>query len=195
MKTDMNETRLEALSALLDGEAEGTPGDALAELLREPLARRAWGRYHLISDCIRGQLPARIDPELAARIARRLRDEPTVLAPAAGRQNWMRPLAGLAVAASVAAMAILGVRGGFGTGPGEPATQLAASMQAPGAGAGQFHFAAGSSARGPARARPSTGRMNARLNRYLVNYNEYRNNAAVQGMIPYVRIVAHDEAQ
>jgi hypothetical protein len=35
--------------------------------------------------------------------------------------------------------------------------------------------------------------MSARLNRYLVNYNEYRNNAAVQGMIPYVRIVTHDE--
>ena len=32
----------------------------------------------------------------------------------------------------------------------------------------------------------------SRLNRYLVNYNEYRTNAGVQGMLPYVRIVAHE---
>ncbi|MCK5669344.1 MAG: hypothetical protein KAI15_09675, partial [Gammaproteobacteria bacterium] len=31
-----------------------------------------------------------------------------------------------------------------------------------------------------------------RLNRYLVNYNEYRVNTGVRGMPPHVRLVAND---
>ena len=34
-----------------------------------------------------------------------------------------------------------------------------------------------------------------RLNRYLLNYNEYRTNTGVQGMLPYVRIVTHEVDQ
>jgi hypothetical protein len=38
----------------------------------------------------------------------------------------------------------------------------------------------------------TTANAQTRLNRYLVNHNEYRSNAGVQGMLPYVRIVAHE---
>ena len=34
--------------------------------------------------------------------------------------------------------------------------------------------------------------IDPRLNRYLVNYNEYRANTAVSGMPPHVRMVAND---
>ena len=190
----MNESKLETISALVDGEAVSGGIDAIAELARSEEARKSWGRYHLISDCIRGQLPRRIDPAFGSRIAAALRDEPTVLAPAAAIPHpWLRPLAGLAVAASVAALAIFAVRSDRDVAGTATVPQVAAVEHAQGSAQGQVRLAAGSAAGGPARAQAAPGRMNARLNRYLVNYNEYRNNAAVQGMIPYVRIVAHDE--
>lgn len=188
-----HESKLEAISALVDGEAGPGGLDAVAELAANADARLAWGRYHLISDCLRGQLPRHVDPAIAARVAAVLRSEPTVLAPVpAARAAWVRPLAGLAVAASVAAMAIFAIRTDrnaveAASPPVASVPHVQSDVQ------GQVRLAAGNAANGPARAQPAPGRMNARLNRYLVNYNEYRNNAAVQGMIPYVRIVAHDE--
>jgi len=189
----MNESKLEAVSALIDGEAVGGV-DAVAELARDAESRRAWGRYHLISDCLRGQLPRHVDPALAGRIEAALRNEPTVLAPepVAG-PAWVRPLAGMAIAASVAAMAIFAVRMDRDATGTPVVARVAAVEHTQSAVQGQVRLAAGNAAGGPARAQTAPGRMNARLNRYLVNYNEYRNNAAVQGMIPYVRIVAHDD--
>jgi sigma-E factor negative regulatory protein RseA len=189
----MNESKLEAISALVDGEAAPAGMDAVAELVREAESRRYWGRYHLISDCIRSHLPRRIDKGLAGRIEAALRDEPTVLAPEPAAHSWLRPLAGLAVAASVATLAVVAVRMDRNAVDAPSVTQVASAGTAQVASQGRVRLAAGSDAGGPARAQTTPGRMNARLNRYLVNYNEYRTNAAVQGMIPYVRIVAHDE--
>jgi len=189
-----NESKLEAISALVDGEPAAGRIDPIAELAQSETSRRAWGRYHLIADCMRGQLPRRIDPAFADRVATALGDEPTVLAPAAAQpRSWLRPLAGLAVAASVAAVAIIAVRADRNALESTGVAQVASAEFAQPGAQGQVRLAAGNAAGGPARARTTPGRMNARLNRYLVNYNEYRNNAAVQGMIPYVRIVAHDE--
>jgi negative regulator of sigma E activity len=189
-----NDSKLEDISALVDGEPAAA-GDAIGELTRSAAALRAWGRYHLISDCIRGQLPRQMDPALGARIGSALRNEPTVLTPTALRHAWLRPAAGLAVAASVAAMAIFAVRTERNAPEAAAAPQVAAVQSVQPAGQGHLRLAAGNASGGPARAQTTPGRINARLNRYLVNYNEYRNNAAVQGMIPYVRIVAHDDEQ
>ncbi|HEY7840243.1 MAG TPA: RseA family anti-sigma factor [Gammaproteobacteria bacterium] len=189
----MNESKLEAISALVDGEAAPGGIDAVAELVRDAEARRHWGRYHLISDCMRRQLPPHIDPALGGRIEVSLRDEPTVLAPEPAAHAWLRPLAGLAVAASVAAFSVMAVRMDRNAADAPAAPQVASAGTGQIASQGRVRLAAGNDAGGPARAQTTPGRMNARLNRYLVNYNEYRNNAAVQGMIPYVRIVAHDE--
>lgn len=189
----MNESKLEAISALVDNEAAPGDVDAVAELIRDPDARGYWGRCHLISDCIRNQLPRRIDRALGDRIEAALRDEPTVLAPEPAVHAWLRPLAGLAVAASVAVFSVVAVRMDRNTVDAPAVAQVASAGTAQVASQGHVRLAAGSDAGGPARAQTTPGRMNARLNRYLVNYNEYRSNAAVQGMIPYVRIVAHDE--
>ena len=39
---------------------------------------------------------------------------------------------------------------------------------------------------------PGATLVNSRLKNYLLNYNEYHSRAGMQGMPPYVRIVAHD---
>ena len=190
----MNDAKYEAISALMDGENPDAAGQTINELLRDEAARHAWGRYHLISDCLRQALPARIDPSLPVRISTMLRGEPTVFAPRrALRSAILKPLAGFAIAASVAAMALIGFqlnRGSNGNSGMEAQPEVASQaplIQAP----GSFTFASGHPGAQPARAQLAGGQGSARLNRYLVNYNEYRSNAAMQGMFPYVRIVAH----
>src|SRR5690606_1817186 len=106
----MRDTDTEAISALMDGEA----GDAAAldGLIQNETLRRTWGRYHVISDCLNGRLPAQVDVHLADRIALAIRNEPAIVAPVPERapRQLLRPVAGLAIAASVAAVAILGVK-------------------------------------------------------------------------------------
>ena len=188
----MKDHKLEAISALMDGENHDDGTLAISELLRDETVRHAWGRYHLISDCLRQALPARIDPSLSTRIFAALSKEPTVLdrRPAL-RAALLKPLAGIAIAASVAALALVAVQLNR---PGrdmqaQPVVASQAPLVQP---TGTFTFASGHAGEQPARPQLARGQSSARLNRYLVNYNEYRSNAAIQGMFPYVRIVAHE---
>ena len=187
----MTDKTLESVSALMDGETGAGATDAIHELLRDEGARRAWARYHLISDCLRGTLPERIDAALAGRISAAVGLEPTVLAPVRKTppRRILKSLAGLAVAASVAAMAIFAIQYSHDSREAQPLPVVAsqAPVVQP---ARSITFASGHPGAQPARAQTIQGRTSARLNRYLVNYNEYRSNAPVQGMFPYVRIVA-----
>ena len=100
----------------------------------------------------------------------------------------------MAIAASVAVVAVLGVRQ-VGVAPGPASAELVASNQSPVTTAAPEKRTVAVSDN-PAMVRPdhiqSPVDAQSRLNRYLVNYNEYRTNAGVQGMLPYVRIVAHE---
>ena len=189
----MNEKKLEALSALMDGEAFASDAATLDGWSRDEGLRATWGRYHMISDSMRGNLPRYFDPALAIRISVALRNEPAVLAPdAATPRPWLKPLAGMAIAASVAALAVVGVQisrtESPGAGPGQSvANQLPANY---GGSGGQINLAAGNGVTRSLRPADPTSRVDARLNRYLINYNEQRSNDAVQGMPPYVRVIA-----
>lgn len=83
----------------------------LNELLQDPEQCGVWSRYHLIGDVIGDRAGPVAAGDLAQRVRQALKDEPTVLAPRRGR---LRPLTktvgGLAIAASVAVMAVLGLR-------------------------------------------------------------------------------------
>lgn len=111
----MNDSIREQLSAMADGEieAEGTRF-LLKRLERDAEFRGAWERYHLMRDCLRHQgtmappgfcagVSARIDADEAA-----LRNQPTQ------RVAW-RGLAGAAMAAGVAVVALFAVRMNPGT--------------------------------------------------------------------------------
>lgn len=190
----MTRNILETVSALMDGQLQDGEPEAIRDLIRDESARQAWGRYHLISDCMRGDLPSRMDPRLAERISIALRNEPTVMAPQPSfPRAIIKPIAGFAIAASVAALAIVGVQLHHDARELQPVAKLASAQLPPLQPEGHISLASGHPRTQPARPQLSRGRLNSRLNRYLVNYNEYRNNAAVQGMFPYVRIVAHEK--
>jgi sigma-E factor negative regulatory protein RseA len=189
----MNEKKLEALSALMDGESFDSDFASLQGWTGDEGLRKTWGRYHVIADCIRGTLPRHIDPALSDRIAMALRNEPTILAPdAVIARPWLKPLAGMAIAASVATLAVVGIQfsrtGTPGAGPGPSvAEQMTAT---PGGFGGQLNLAAGNNLIRPV---DPVRRVDARLHSYLINYNEQHGNDAVQGMPPFVRIMVEGQ--
>src|SRR5690348_4096081 len=92
------------ISELMDSELDGRSGAAAIDALRrDGEALEAWRRYHLISDAMR-DTPLLSDG-FASRFARRLADEPTVLAP---MRRPSLPRLAWAAAASLAAVALVG---------------------------------------------------------------------------------------
>ena len=198
----------ERISALMDGELDEQLHHSTAdELLNKDEARETWSRYHLISDTLRQQLPNGIDNQFSSRVMAALDDEPTVLAPPAARTSTLtQRLAGLAVAASVAAVAVMGVQFIYqedGQAPVEqiaktsttslPNTSLAnrvPTSQALAQAAARQNIQTVTQSMNPAKPALPAKRFPPNLNKYLVDHNQQTARAAVQGVMPYARIVA-----
>lgn len=184
----MTEVNHERISALVDGELGRA--EALSLLSRiegDPDLRRVWERYHRIGDALRAQ-PAPSIPagQLVDRVRMAVEAEPTLYRFPTLRRGALRPLAGLALAASVAVVAVLGVRS-FLDDPGLGAGAVAQRDAAPELG---VPLQAGPGL-GLVSAREAPGLMDARLSRYVINHSELAG-PNVHGMLPYARIVAHD---
>lgn len=181
----MNESNKEQLSALIDGEHDND--HVLDKLIHDEEMKQTWSRYHLIGDCLRDNLPDQISNQVSENVSQTLRDEPTVLAPVK-KQFDFKPLAGFAIAASVAMAAVFTIQTDNDiTSPSINGTAVATNTPAQ---AESFDFS-------QAQVLPATVTQsdtpeavaNERLNNYLLNHNEYRSNAGVNGIMPYVRMV------
>ena len=106
----MNDAKKERLSAFVDDEAEGSTRELAGELLADPELLGVWSRYHLISDCLKRNMPEHLDKELAGRVAKSLEREPAIVAPARIPAAFIKPVTGFAIAASVATLAIVGIQ-------------------------------------------------------------------------------------
>ncbi|MGL5522439.1 MAG: sigma-E factor negative regulatory protein [Aeromonas veronii] len=69
----------EQISALMDGDL--SDAEVLNELEIDSDLQDTWGRYHLIGDAMRGDLPVNLQLDLSDSIMAALEDEPTILAP------------------------------------------------------------------------------------------------------------------
>jgi sigma-E factor negative regulatory protein RseA len=209
----------ERISALVDGELNAQEHQtAVDELLSHDDKRAAWGRYHLMADTLKRSLPKGIDHAFSSRVMAALEDEPTVLAPPP-RPSWGQRAAGLAVAASVAAVAVLGVQFMYQQDGQAPAQQLAqvpaklaptpqmspqniarANLQNALKTSQQPSFRANiqtvTQALGSANHAPKiVKRFHPRLNKYLVDHNQQTSRTAMQAVIPYARIVAYPNSR
>lgn len=123
----MNEAKKEQISAFMDGETDGRHQTQVSQMLKDPELMGVWSRYHLISDCLKQYMPNRIDKNLAENISISLRKEPAIIAPDRHAHPYIKPVAGFAIAASVAALAIFGIQqqqlGGPHEIPEEPLVQ------------------------------------------------------------------------
>ncbi|HEA3201336.1 TPA: transcriptional regulator [Aeromonas veronii] len=69
----------EQISALMDGDL--SDAEVLNELEMDSDLQDTWGRYHLIGDAMRGDLPVNLQLDLSDSVMAALEDEPTILAP------------------------------------------------------------------------------------------------------------------
>jgi negative regulator of sigma E activity len=196
----MNDTKNELTSALLDGELDpGTQQRAISAMLdagEQELER--FGRYRLIGDVIRGESSV-LATSVASRVRRSLIDEPVVLAPPRRQpKQWLRPVAGLAVAASVATAAVF-VAPQLMTQPGVEAesVQLAADVRqrtvSPvlvSAGAAKPKLPA---SREPVEKRweALTPSLEDRLNRLVVEHHEFGGRTGINGPVPHIGLVSY----
>ena len=103
----------EHLSSLIDGELDAQEAAAVLDALcRDPELQRRWSELQLVGDALRSaEVAACHEDGFCERVRNALATEPTVLAPRRpARPAWRRySLPGLAVAASVAAVAFVAV--------------------------------------------------------------------------------------
>jgi sigma-E factor negative regulatory protein RseA len=174
------------LSAMVDDELELPELDlALRRLSRDHELQARWERYYLIGNAMQSHLPDALDLEFAARIRQAVEAEPLPRSPARPLPAWYKPITGFGLAASVALVALFGLKLAQTDTAFPPESQsVAAPIAIP----------------SPATARvvalnPQTDDsdqpVEARLSAYLVNHNGYASMNSVHGMLPYVRMVGH----
>ncbi len=171
----------ERLSALVDGEMKEQEAVSLLDRLnRDPGLKQTWERYHLVSDVMRNNLPPVPSVDLVDRVRRSLHDEPVVLRPAHRDVASLKPVASLALAASIAVVAVLGFRGYLGS-PKAPDATVAHAELNQGANADSAGM----------RWDVDRPDVEQRLNAYLVNHNGHTG-TGMSGVMPYARIVAYN---
>jgi len=105
------------LSAMFDGELPAAECELLARRLsRDDQLKARWGRYAVMGAAIRAEKGVRLNADLARRVSSAIAKEPNLLTGTAAQRPvraaaaWVRPVAGLGVAAGVAALSILWMR-------------------------------------------------------------------------------------
>jgi sigma-E factor negative regulatory protein RseA len=185
----MTESVNEQLSACLDGELPAAELDLLLKRLeRNPELREALGRYTVIGETLRHSKPAVASRSFADKVMAAVEQEPAVARRRAPRVSpvllqRLRPVAGIGIAASVAAIAIFSVQRA-GVAPetvatGEPAAAPSAVV------AQSTDYVVPTSTSGPAFV-PAT-----RLTNYVVAHSEYSSPLARRSVL--TGVLAEDD--
>jgi len=178
----MNDEHLkEKLSALVDNELDELEERRVFTALEGDVAlRRTWERYHLVRAALRQDVDVVVVQDAAEQVARRIEAEPST-AVSFRRHRTSRFLGTLAIAASVAAIAITGVQWVHQPAPA-PLPALAANNPAP------QNFIRSGTTRWDMKEPEAENALNA----YLVEHDEFASTSGLGGMMPYVRIVSYD---
>ena len=187
----------EVVSALLDGEAGDVPEQILNEVVQADYTRLSWSRYQLIGEVVR---EASKEPHLrfasasfAEKVRQQIDAEPTILAPkrrsTRRMPSYLQPVAGIALAASVAAVAVIGVQQ-MSLNDSENAQPLSvAKFEAAEQVLASDTGAVSSDVADSPELEIDLAEHKRRLNSYLVNFNEQRAGLGMPGVNPYVRII------
>jgi sigma-E factor negative regulatory protein RseA len=186
----MSQIHREQLSLLMDGGLDtAARAEVVHRLSGDPELRAVWNRYHLMGDALRGEPLTREILCIADRVRDALADEPVVLVPRWQRlpRSWMVPIAGVALAASVAGLALV-------VGPGllggdtalAPAGQGSLAQEQDKPPTVLYLDRAGTNWN---LKRPE---MESKLNSYLVNHQEYAPASGMKGMLPYATLASYD---
>jgi sigma-E factor negative regulatory protein RseA len=182
----MNTESREHISCLMDGEISRETGRFLVRRLGadEELCA-TWARYHLVRDCLRHQEGGLASENLAARIRQAIERESLPARPRKARRPWIRPAVGMAIAASVALMAVVAV--GPDSQPVSPAGgDLAGRVEAPSFTSPQGLVPAPASEQASLLGE-SAG--DSRMNAYLLRHYQAAGTTGGKGFVTFVPIV------
>ena len=191
--------RNEQLSCFMDGELKDI--HAVKNALGSREVRACWHRYHLIRDILRDSRPVKLSNDFCFRLMQTLENEPIIFNPRTLRsrklpfaKNILKPVAGLAIAASVATVTVFLLQDvylspagdGFTVAANTPRVEPAKLALNEGRNAGS----------GMAVAVEGEGTVSEddSLNAYLIRHMEYAS-AGGTGMLPYVRLAGYDSSQ
>lgn len=179
----------EQLSALIDSELSSASAVQIISRMEEsPDLRDTWDRYSLIGDTIRGEGIRGSAAGVAESVRGRLLAEPAIIAnpiPVVKSRTGdriLRPLAGAALAASVAAVAVFTLPRLDGELSAPVPVQVVSEPTQPAARVIQ------TGTRWKNLAEPA---LESKLNRYLENHSEYASSGGM-GVVPYSSFVSYD---
>ena len=108
----MTERMRESISALLDNEANELELErVLSQITDDDELRQTWVRYNAVHSTLAGHQLTHLDVDISARVREAIQADPVAAdgaTPATLKQRFLRPVASLAVAASVAATVVIG---------------------------------------------------------------------------------------
>jgi sigma-E factor negative regulatory protein RseA len=199
----MSEQIREQVSAFLDGELPNSETELLLKrLTRDGVLRESFGRYALIGEAIRGTSRGLLTKGFAGRVNLCIDGE---LMPANGQvpqtrgPRWWRPLAGAAVAAGVAAVAVVALQQRAVSPALRPGTPLTAQLAAPAqstvvarsgavpAPREAISYTVPTSPAAPAAIPP------ARLTNYMFAHSRYSSGLALRGVVANLLTEADDQ--
>ncbi len=182
----MSEKLKEQLSAMLDDELDEQEYELLIHRLKQDRDLQSmWSRYQVVGEVMRQNLVNTAPADLAHKISQQIDHEPELEA-SDGMQSrgvrMLKPVAGLAIAASVAAMAVVGMQNvALNQNPDTSVPRLVQTEHV-----SNIRRVSGTHWD---MKQPET---EMRLNGYLMNHSEYTSNISLQGMINYARIAGYD---
>jgi sigma-E factor negative regulatory protein RseA len=199
----MSEQIREQVSAFLDGELPNSESELLLKrLTRDGELRESFGRYALIGEAVRGASRAYLTQGFAGRVNLAIDGEaiPTSTPAAPSRApRWWRPIAGAAVAAGVAAVAVVAlqqraitpsVRPALLTAQNAAPAQIAALAQS---GAAVQLPREAISYTVPATSAAAPAAMPARLTNYVFAHSKYSSGLDQRGVLADMLIEADEQ--
>lgn len=186
------------LWALLDGDlAPPEAAQVLDRIGRDPHLRARWARHHAVRSVLEGARTDHLRAGFCHRLRQALDEEPTVLAPRArppGPRRWLRPVAGVAIAAGVALVAVGGLFALQGL-PGGGDARVA-SVESGAAGGVDRRGATALPAMLTGDDEPAASQAaRARIGIYLATHSEYAPAGDLPGIMPYSRLSGFNAGQ
>jgi len=184
----MSKDSLEHLSSLMDGELSRETGLFLTRRLSsdEDMCD-TWERYHLIRDCIRQPGSKYVVTGMCMGFSASADAGEMPSVSPWHEKRWIKPVSGLAIAASVALMAIVVTAPQQGEIPGAGDTTVSQPANQPFISPNHLPLPLVSQA---ASYTPAKQTNSNRLNTYLLRHNQMARTAGRQGFVSFVPIVA-----
>ncbi len=207
----MKEIQFEKISALIDGELPDAEANKLLDqILSDDDLLKQWESLCRARDSISPDVEYHLSADFVKSVSTEVASDVTVLMPESPSSKgnvseiqvstWGRPLAGFAIAASIAAVTFLGVslmnsdRDPVTSPPASTVNRdkpsdnpLKASIQVAAASPGTYWVGQTQQSR--------NSKLESRLNLYLSDHIESAVAGSIQGMLPYSKLVAFDGAR